>query len=118
LNERLYALQDANWNVTALAVPGTGISERFTYDPYGVMQTLNSNFGSTSGSASQWRYFWQGARFQPATSLCNLRNRDYSATLSRFMQQDPSGYGAGDQNLYRAEGNGPMGATGSEGDAG
>jgi RHS repeat-associated protein len=107
-------LQDANWNVTALdsinltTGVNAGITERFTYDPYGVMQTLNSNFGSTSGSASQWRYFWQGARFQPATSLYNLRNRDYSATLGRFMQQDPSGYSAGDQNLYRAEAGNPL----------
>jgi hypothetical protein len=36
-----------------------------------------------------------------------MRNRDYSASLGRFVQRDPIGFAAGDNNLYRFVGNGP-----------
>src|SRR5436189_405887 len=35
LDERLYALQDANWNVTALTSSSGDVQERYAYDAYG-----------------------------------------------------------------------------------
>ncbi|MGE0376311.1 MAG: hypothetical protein AB7I48_28860 [Planctomycetaceae bacterium] len=40
LDETLYVLQDANWNVTALADTSGTIVERFKYDPYGKSTTV------------------------------------------------------------------------------
>jgi len=40
-----------------------------------------------------------------------VRHRDYSATLGRWTQTDPIGFDAGDTNLYRFVGNGPVNAV-------
>ncbi len=44
LDERLYACQDANWNVTAIVDTTGTITERYEYTPYGVTTTLAPNF--------------------------------------------------------------------------
>ena len=38
-----------------------------------------------------------------------VRHRDYSPTLRRFIERDPIGFEAGDNNWYRFVANGPMG---------
>jgi uncharacterized protein RhaS with RHS repeats len=43
------------------------------------------------------------------TGLAYVRNRDYSASLGRFIELDPIGFSAGDNNWYRFVGNGPTG---------
>jgi RHS repeat-associated protein len=48
-----------------------------------------------------WIYLHQGGRFDNTSGLYYFRNRDYSPTLGRWMQQDPIGFAAGDSNLYR-----------------
>src|SRR5439155_12277215 len=52
---------------------------------------------------------FQGGRYDTNTLYVNFRNRDYSASLGRWLQVDPAGFGAGDTNLYRADGDGPVG---------
>ena len=41
LDERLYSLQDANWNVTSIANTTGTIQERYAYDAYGTPRVLN-----------------------------------------------------------------------------
>src|SRR5262249_17371013 len=54
LEERLYAQQDANWDVTAL-VNNTGtVVERDDYDPYGAVTFLSASWGTLSGSPYAW----------------------------------------------------------------
>jgi len=109
LEERLYVQQDANWNVTALLNTSGTVVERYAYDPYGyVAAFLNASWGTLSGSAYAWIYLHQGGRFEVTTGLYYFRNRDYSPTLSRWMQNDPMSFAAGDNNLYRDEGNNPV----------
>src|SRR5438105_6244645 len=60
-----------------------------------------------AGSAYGFVYLFQGDRLDPASGLYNSRNRDYSPTLGRWLQQDPLRYGAGTMNLYQMEGDGP-----------
>jgi RHS repeat-associated protein len=105
LEERLYAQQNANWNVTALVNTSGTVVERYDYDPYGKVTFLNASWSTLSGSAYAWVYLFQGGRYDATTGLYNFRNRDYSPTLSRWMQNDPLGYAAGDSNLYRTESN-------------
>ena len=50
LNERCYALQDANWNVVAIYCSTAGtpaIVERYAYTAYGVCDFLNASFGAS-----------------------------------------------------------------------
>ncbi|HBO44766.1 MAG TPA: hypothetical protein DD670_12720 [Planctomycetaceae bacterium] len=56
LDETLYALQDANYNVVALAQPNGTIAQRFIYDAYGKVTELNANFTPYSGSGLAWEY--------------------------------------------------------------
>src|SRR5438445_4031402 len=62
-----------------------------------------------------WVYLHQGGRYDTNSGLYNFRNRDYSPTLGRWMQQDPIGYRTGETNLYRYEHDGPAGLTDPKG---
>ncbi len=102
LTLRLYAQQDANGNVTALVDTSGTVVERFVYDPYGSVTVLTASWGAGSDTYS-WNYLFQGLRYDTTSELYYSRNRDYSPTLGRFLQQDPAGFSAGDDNLYRFE---------------
>jgi RHS repeat-associated protein len=114
--ERVYALQDGNWNTTGLiaasGVPGKAIGEviqRMIYNPYGEVFLANTDWTALSAStALPWQHMFQGLKFTEATGLGYVRNRDYSASLGRFIELDPIGFSAGDNNWYRFVGNGPV----------
>jgi RHS repeat-associated protein len=121
LEERVYALQDANWNTTAIlaasGVPGVtagAVINRFVYTPYGESQTLTASWATPavgSTPATSWTHLFQGLEFTAVTGLAYVRHRDYSATLGRFIELDPIGFQAEDNNWYRFVGNGPTGKT-------
>jgi RHS repeat-associated protein len=99
LDQRLYAHQDANFNVTSMA-DGTGaVVERITYDPYGKPTFLTPTWGSRSVTAYDLQYLHQGGRYHRPTFLYHFRNRETSPDLGRWMQQDPLGYTDG-TSLY------------------
>ncbi|MFN9114013.1 MAG: RHS repeat-associated core domain-containing protein, partial [Bacteroidota bacterium] len=54
-----------------------------------------------------WQHLFQGLKFSEATGLGYVRNRDYSPSLGRFIELDPIGFRAGDNNWYRFLGNNP-----------
>jgi RHS repeat-associated protein len=101
--ERLYATQDANWNVTALVTTTGSVVTRYTYDPYGA--------ATRSGTDYDWVYLHQGLRYDSVAELYDNRARAYSPTLMRFLQNDPIGFPAGDADLYRRVGDDPVNAT-------
>ena len=106
LDERLYALQDANWNTTALVNISGTVQERYTYSPFGQV-TFRDGSGSTlSGSAKDWVFLHQGGE-RIAAGDYEFRNRVYSPSLGRWLSNDPLGFDAGDQNWYRTIGNNP-----------
>jgi RHS repeat-associated protein len=107
LEERLYAQQDANGNVTSLVSPGGAVAQRFVYTPYGAVALYDNSWAVVSGNPKAWTYLYQGGRLDATTGLYNFRNRDYRPTLGRFVQQDPLGFGGGDTNLYQFVGNNP-----------
>jgi len=119
LDERVYALQDANWNTTAIVAAsgvtgfGTGdVINRFAYTPYGESQALTAAWtAAPAGTAIPWSHLFQGLKLTEITNLFYVRNRDYSASLGRFIERDPIGFAAGDNNWYRFVGNGPTGNT-------
>jgi len=122
LEQRVYALQDANWNTTAI-VAATGVTgitagsviNRFVYRPYGDSTALTVDWtnvrsgGLATMAPFPWAHLFQGLEFTSMTGLSHARNRDYSASLGRFIELDPIGFNAGDNNWYRFVGNGPTG---------
>jgi RHS repeat-associated protein len=97
---RLYVQQDANWNVTAVVDTTGTVRERYAYDPYGAPTVLDPMTWTPITSQFNWIYLHQGGRYDGLTGLYNFRNRDFSPTLGRWMQQDPAGYDDG-TNLYQ-----------------
>jgi RHS repeat-associated protein len=91
------------------------VVERYDYDPYGQATVLSPTWAALGSSAYGWIYLHQGGRYDSSTGLYNFRNRDYSPTLGRWVQQDPVGLEAGDTNLYRDVANNPMNLTDSSG---
>jgi RHS repeat-associated protein len=108
LEERLWVVQDANWNVTALIDNSGTVVERYVYDPFGSVTVLDAEWNErSSGSEYDWLYLHQGGRYDITSGLYHFRYRDYSPSLGRWTSLDPIGYAAGDVNLYRTVGNGP-----------
>jgi len=108
LNERLYALQDGNWNVTAVADATGTVQERYEYDPYGVASVLAPDFTARGVSDFEWETTYCGYRWDAGTGLFVVRNRFYHPVLGSWLTRDPIGYAAGDVNLLRYVGNSPL----------
>ncbi len=109
LEERLYAQQDANFNVTALIDTSGNVVERNIYDPFGAVTFLAPDWSTRSTSSYSFTILNQGGRYEIVTGLYHFRHRDLHPTLGRWIQVDPLGFGAGDTNLYRYVENGPPG---------
>jgi len=109
LEERLYVAQDANWNVTALINSSGAAVERIVYDPYGKPTFMDSAGADRMPNASSfdWVYLHQGLRLDSIVDLYDNRARAYSATLMRFLQNDPIGFAAGTPNTMARESNQP-----------
>ncbi|QVL31666.1 hypothetical protein KIH39_22920 [Telmatocola sphagniphila] len=71
---------------------------------------MNSSWGSISSSAYNWKFLHQGGELE-ATSLYDFRNRMYSPTLERWMQNDPIGLILQNNNYYSFELNSPLNET-------
>ena len=110
LDEHYYALQDANWNVVALAAADGSVAERFTYTAYGSPTFLDMSFivRSPNASSYSWDALYTGRQYDPETGLYHYRNRPYGAELGRFSSRDPIGYKGKDFNLYRYVFNSPL----------
>ena len=111
MEDWLGAIQDANGDVMA-TVNYSGIAERYGYTPYGVMTALTvAGAVKAGGSDLAWTVGHQGLMFVANAGMYANRARWYSPTLMRFASTDPLGYGAGDANIYRYEGNNPSTRT-------
>src|SRR5262249_40019715 len=106
-DQRLYALSDANFNVTAIVSAGGTLQERCAYDPYGAVTVLNASWGSATPGFG-WGYLHPGGRLAAATADYSLRHRDENPELGRWGMQDPIAFKAGDSNLYRDETGNPL----------
>jgi RHS repeat-associated protein len=90
LSERLYALQDANWNVDAIVdVTGT-VQERYSYSAYGMPNFLTSAFANRSSSSYQWETLYAGYRWDPAGGLLDARRRQLHSVIGAWLERDPA----------------------------
>ena len=92
LDERRYALQDANWNVVALYDPiAAAIVERYAYTPYGVVQFLDASFAPITGNVSAygWETLYSGYCYDGVTGNYNVRYRELQPILGIWLSRDP-----------------------------
>jgi len=106
LNERLYAMQDANFNTTAIVDTSGTVKERYDYTPFGVVAYRDASWNPLPASEYAWVYLFQGGKLDPKVGLTNFRYRDLMMTLGRWMSQDPIGYKGG-TNQFRMRINSP-----------
>ncbi|WP_428940602.1 RHS repeat domain-containing protein [Fontivita pretiosa] len=100
LEQRHYALQDANYSVTCIVDSSGDAAERYVYTPYGTRDIRSADFSSSlSTSAVRWNIGHQGLMHDTNTSLVYNRARMLHPGLGRFMQRDPLAYVDG-SNLY------------------
>jgi RHS repeat-associated protein len=93
LEERLYVVQDAQFNVTATINTSATVQERILYDANGSVKFFDSAYGSASTTGTKaWVYLHQGARYDQNSLLYHFRNREHHPYLGRWMQRDPDGY--------------------------
>ena len=109
--DRVYYLDDANYNVTGLVTLNTStenwsVAERYTYTPYGVLTYRNADWTTATSSVNANTVLYTGRTVDLATGLYYYRARYYDAGLERFISRDPSGYSAG-TNLYGYVGDNP-----------
>ncbi len=99
--ERLYALQDANWNVIAIVDTSGVVQERYRYTAYGLPAVLNPDFSIRSGGSSfGWETLYCGYRWDSESGLYLARNRYLNSLLGLWITRDPIGFDGGNLNLY------------------
>ncbi len=116
LDERLYSMQDANWNVTALTDTSGDVQTRFAYLPYGDSQELNPDFTTYSGSDLEWSVRFTGRELDLSTGLQINRNRYLHPQLGAWISRDPIGYLGSKSNLYESVRSMPLIGTDSKGE--
>ncbi len=114
LDERIYALQDPNWNVVAIANTSGAIQERYCYDAYGKPSFLTSAFvvRNPNVSSYDWETLYCGYRYDYHTDS-DVKwhiagHRILLSHLGRWNRRDPI---ESDVNLYRYVGNNPVSLT-------
>ena len=98
---------DVHGNVAFLLDWNGNVVEKYTYDAFG-KPTITDWYGNphvNAGNEPQsWygnRFMFQGREYIPELAIYDYRHRYYDPGLGRFLQTDPSGFGAGDMNLFR-----------------
>lgn len=93
LDERLYAQQDAGWNLTTITGPTGAPQQRVGYSPYGLYTVLNAVFAPAS-STNEWETLFASYRFDPAPRVYVARRRHLSSPLGAWISRDPAGSGS------------------------
>jgi len=86
--QRLYATQDANFNLTAIADTSGSVVERYLFDPYGNRTIMNTSWNVLSASAYDWGIGFQGLMLDEESELVYVRNRYLQPGLGRWMEED------------------------------
>jgi RHS repeat-associated protein len=91
---------------------GVDSFSRYALTPYGVLTlVMEEDYTTISTSAYGWKHYHQGLEHNTTTGTYNNRNRVYLPALGQFASNDPLHFGAGDVNVRRYVGNGPVGTV-------
>jgi RHS repeat-associated protein len=108
LDERLYALQDANWNVTAIINLAGNAQERYVYGAYGAPSVFSGSFGIRASSVVAWNVLYAGYRWDTGTQLYFIRERYAHSALGVWLSRDPIAYESGLFNLSEYAASNPL----------
>jgi RHS repeat-associated protein len=108
LNERLYAMQDANFNTVAIADATGSVKERYTYEGFGTVSVYYGSWATKISSDYQWTITFQGMKYDGKVGLYYQRIRWYSPMMGRWIIVDPMRFDANYFNFYLIEGNNPI----------
>lgn len=100
LTETFFYQTDGLGSVTELTDSTGAVARTIVYDSYGQIAQ------DTSGIAQP--YTFTGRELDAESDLYFYRARYYDAARARFLSQDPIGFDAGDDNLYRYVRNNPV----------
>ena len=79
----IVGLASGNWQVV----------QRYVYSPYGTITVLNADWSTPpTGTQPLVGNLYQGMTLDSVTGLYYARNRNYSPSLGRWINQDPAGY--------------------------
>jgi RHS repeat-associated protein len=92
-------LADHLGSILGLADDTGTLQTQYTYDPFG----NTTSTGTSSTNSSKYT-----GREDDGTGLYYYRARYYSPSMQRFISEDPSGFAAGDTNLYAYVANDPI----------
>jgi RHS repeat-associated protein len=92
LEERLYAQQDANWNVTAVVDIAGSVFERYLYEAYGAGAALDAGWTLLPNSNFSWTHGHQGGRAEAANGWYDFGHRWLIPALGRWNKIDPKGF--------------------------
>ena len=83
--------------------------EKYTYDAFG-RPTVTDGDGGNPRVSSYYahRFLFQGREYLAELGIYDYRNRFYHPLLGRFLQTHPTGFDAGDMNLFRYCGDDPV----------
>jgi len=109
-DERLYALQDANWNVVAICSTGGVVQERCIHTAYGSPHFFGQSFDSRSSSSYDWEALYSGYRWDELIEAYHVRHRVLFPHLGCWNRRDSIGFLA-DINLYRYCTSNPLSRT-------
>ena len=88
--QRLFALQDANFNVTGITNASGTVLERYLFDPYGARAIFTSAWAGSIGTAYFWTVASQGLQSDGESALLDNRYRYFNSSIGRFLSMDPS----------------------------
>ena len=94
---------DRQGSVRALTDDTGAVQDTLNYSAYGVVSESNAAFGD--------RYKYTGREWDGVSQLQYNRDRYYDPQTATWTTQDPTGFNAGDDDLYRYVGNGPTNGT-------
>jgi len=105
LDERLYALRDANTNVTNLVQTDGQSVECYAYNAYGSESILTSTYGNRNDSLFDWQLLFSSRPRERETGLLNVRSRRTHVKLGSLVSRD---WIEADHNRYLYAGGNPI----------
>lgn len=109
---RLYACQDANFNLTSITNTSGAVVERYLFDPYGTRTIMNASWTVISSSAYNWAIGFQGLMLDKESGLAYGRGRYAHLGIGLWARREPSGPAYIDgANLYAYETGNPCSVT-------
>jgi RHS repeat-associated protein len=103
----LFYKQDKEGNVMTVLNQGGAIVENYRYDAFGAPKVTDGAGNAveyadhTPKSAVGNRFMYTGREYIQELGIYDYRHRVYHPGLGRSLQTDPTGFAAGDMNLYR-----------------